>query len=623
MIGHRRALPHATPPARVTRKGLRDAARLFAYILPFRSKLIVALACMLVASLTSLAFPYLAGRLIDSAAHGLGREAASGLVTGRGIDRTGVLLLFVLAIQGVCTFAQSYWLAEVGEHSVASLRRDVYSRLLRLPLAFFVQRRVGELASRITADLSQIQASLTGAVPQLLGQSVMLAGGLTLIALTSVKLTLVMLSSVPVVIGLTVAFGKFIHKLSSEIQDRLADTNVVVEETLHGIATVKAFTNEPLETSRYQAGTARLTETTLRGARYQAAFGAFVLLGGFGSMVLVIWYGIRLVEARELTIGDVTRFMLYTMFMGGAIGGLARLYGDLQRVLGVTQRVRELLQEAPEELGDKPLDGQEPFGSAMVAPARISGDLAFQSVVFAYPSRKNVAVLRNLSLAAKPGQRIALVGPSGAGKSTIIALLQRFYDPDFGRVLIDGQDSRNYRLHDLRGQMALVPQDVLLFGGTIAENIAYGRPGATLAEIEDAARKGNAHAFITSFPDGYQTFVGERGITLSTGQRQRIAIARAVLRNPAILILDEATSSLDSESEHLVQQALDELMNGRTSVIVAHRLSTVRRADCIYVIKDGETVEAGTHEQLLAQPGGLYRNFLELQLGPITPPRSI
>jgi ATP-binding cassette subfamily B protein len=300
----------------------------------------------------------------------------------------------------------------------------------------------------------------------------------------------------------------------------------------------------------------------------------------------------------------MTRFLLYTMYIGGAIGGSVRLYGELQRTVGATQRVRELLREEPEDAGDAVAD---PAGG------RIAGDIAFDNVTFAYPSRKEVNVLRNLSLTARAGQRIALVGPSGAGKSTLVSLLLRFYDADSGRVLIDGRDSRDYHLRQLRGLMAVVPQDVLLFGGTIADNIAYGRPGAGAAEIEDAARKANAHEFIAGFPEGYRTVVGERGVQLSGGQRQRVAIARAILRDPAILILDEATSSLDSESEGLVQQALDALMRGRTSLIIAHRLSTVRRADCIFVIKEGEVVEAGTHAELLARPEGVYRTLSELQ----------
>jgi ABC-type multidrug transport system fused ATPase/permease subunit len=595
-------------PARLTRAGLRQASGLFAYVWPYRRKLFAGTACLLLSSLTGLAFPYFTGRLIDSAQHNQEAAAAGGWLGGTvSVNVVALLLIAALAMQAVCSFFQTYWLAEVGERSLADLRRDTYARLIRLPLGFFAQRRVGELASRITADLSQVQSTLTGAIPQFAGQLLAMTGALVLILLTSPRLTLVMLASVPLMAGLTAAFGRLIRRISRQTQDRLADTNVVVEETLQGIAVVKAFTNEGYETSRYRAGITAFIGTALRGARYQAAFGSFVTLALFGSIVLVLWYGSHLVQAGKLTFGGMTQFMLYTMYIGGAISGFARMYGELQRLVGATQRIRELFQELPEAV-----NGASPESPG--APARISGEIALEAVRFSYPSRKEVTVLRDLSLTAKAGQRIALVGPSGAGKSTIVSLLLRFYDPDAGRVLLDGRDVRSYPLPWLRGQMAIVPQDVLLFGGTIAENIAYGRPGAGQAEIEDAARKANAHEFIAGFPDGYQTVVGERGIQLSGGQRQRVAIARALLRDPAILILDEATSSLDSESERLVQQALDTLMLGRTCVIIAHRLSTVRRADRIYVIKEGEMVEAGTHEELRSQPGGVYRTLSELQL---------
>jgi ATP-binding cassette subfamily B protein len=597
------------PPARLTWGALREAARLFAYLLPYRRKFIAAHLGLLVSSLAGLAFPFFTGRLIDGASRGL-----AGAITGAGwgldaasIDTTALLLVLVLAVQALGSSLQSYWITEVGERSLADLRRDTYGRLIRLPMAFFAQRRVGELTSRLAADLSLLQQTLTGSGPQFLGQLVMLAGGLVLITLTSGRLTLVMLGSVPVVIGLAVAFGRRTRKVSFEARERLADTNVVVEETLQGIASVKAFANEEYETNRYRAGIERFIGVVLRGARYQGAFTAFMTFAGFGSVVLVIWYGARLVEGGALTFGDLTQFLMYTMFIAGAVGGFARLYGELQRAVGATQRVRELLQETPEESG-----GPTPTADGA---GRLAGDIAFEGVTFSYPSRKEVSVLRNLSLTAKAGQRIALVGPSGAGKSTIVSLLLRFYDPDAGRVLIDGRDARDYSLRRLRDQMAIVPQDVLLFGGTVADNIAYGRPGASPAEIEEAARQANAHDFIAAFPAGYQTVVGERGVQLSGGQRQRVAIARAILRDPAVLILDEATSSLDSESERLVQQALDKLMEGRTSIIIAHRLSTLRRADCIYVVKEGEVVESGTRAALLARPDGSYRRLSELQFG--------
>ncbi len=619
MARHRR--PHDSmddeAPVPITAEGFREVVRLFAYARPHRRKFVAGQVCLLVSTLAGLAFPYFTGRLIDAAQ----RDARVAALTARlpasslDVNTIAMVLLLALAVQAVCSYFQTYWLTEVGERSLADLRRDVYGHLIRLPMTFFSQRRVGELGSRLSADLAMIQGTMTGAIPMLLGQVIVMVGGLTLITLTSGRLTLVMLSSLPVAIGLAMIFGKRAHRVARDAQDKLADTNVIVEETLQGIASVKAFTNEDYETDRYRDGVGSMIEVALRGARYQGAFGAFITFVLFGSIIPTMWYGARLVESGALTFGGMTQFLLYTTYLGGSMGQFGRLYGEWQRTMGATQRVRDLLLEKPEELDVRPSveTGSTTGFAGSFGP--IIGDVSFERVTFSYPSRPGVTVLQDLSLSAQAGQRIALVGPSGAGKSTIVSLLLRFYDPDSGRILIDGRDARDYPLHGLRSRMAIVPQDVLLLGGTIAENIAYGRPGATIDEIEDAARQANAHDFIAGFPDGYRTLVGDRGVKVSGGQRQRVAIARAILRDPAILILDEATSSLDSESESLVQQALDRLMRGRTSVIIAHRLATVRRADCIFVIKDGQVFESGTHEQLTAREGGLYRTLSELQFG--------
>jgi ABC-type multidrug transport system fused ATPase/permease subunit len=606
------------PPARITGESLHEAARLLRYLLPYRAKFAAAQACLLISTLAGLTFPYFTGRLIDSAQRAIVAvpQPTNGSLTEQSASSIALVLVLVVAVQAACSFFQTYWVAEACERSLVDLRQDIYSHLISLPMVFFTQRRVGELASRLGSDLTIIQGLLTVVAPQFLSQLTVLVGGIVLIALTSVRLTLVMLISLPVVIGMTAVFGRATRAVSREAQDKLADTNVVVEETLQGIASVKAYTNEGFEVARYRAGIQALIGAVLRGARYQGALAAFVMFALFGSIVLVMWYGAVLVEARQLTFGQLTQFFLYTMYIGGTIGNSARLLGELQRIVGATQRVRELLREPTEEAGaaSSSAPGKADAGSS--SHRRLTGDVVFESVTFSYPSRREATVLRDLSLHANAGERIALVGPSGAGKSTIVSLLLRFYDPDSGRVLIDGRDARDYPLRGLREHMAIVPQDVLLFGGTIADNIAYGRPGASLPEIEEAARNANAHDFIVGFPEGYQTLVGDRGVKLSGGQRQRVAIARAILRNPAILILDEATSSLDSESESLVQHALDSLMQGRTSVIIAHRLATVRRADHIFVIKEGQVVESGTHDQLLTRESGLYRTLSELQFDP-------
>ncbi len=588
------------PKAKLDRESIRQALDLFKYLRPYSGRFGAAMASLFTGSLLTLAFPYLAGNIVDAAAH----AAQTGALSS--VNRTALLLIGVLAVQSSLAFFHALSFATVGQKSLVDLRRDTYGRLITLPMSFFAQRRVGELASRLSADLIQIEDTLITILPQFLRQTTLLLGGIALIAVTSLKLTGIMLVSLPVLTVVAVVFGRRTRKFSREAQDRLADTATIVEETLQGIVNVKAFSNESYELRRYDAGLGRFLEATLRGARLRAAFIAFILFSLFGSIVLVLWSGARLLQAGEITFGDLTRFILYTTFVAGAMGQFAELYSQLQKAIGATQRVRELLRETGEVQAAL---GPVPASSL----GRLRGEVEFDQVHFTYPSRQGVEVLHAVSFSVTSGQRVALVGPSGAGKSTLISLLLRLYDPSHGCLRIDGRDARDYRLHELRGQMSMVPQEVLLFGGTIAENIAYGKPDATATEIEQAARQANAHGFIQAFPEQYQTLVGDRGIKLSGGQRQRIAIARAILKNPAILILDEATSSLDSESERLIQEALETLMQGRTSFIIAHRLATVRHVDRIIVIDGGRVVESGTHDELCALEGGVYRRLAAMQ----------
>jgi ATP-binding cassette subfamily B protein len=608
--------PDDLPKAPINRQTLREAAQLLGYVRPYWLKLSAALVCLAVGSLLGLAFPYLAGNLVDAALLRLQDRTVKDW--RQDVNLVAIGLVVVLAFQAIFAFLRALWFIEVGERSLADLRRDTYARLVRLPMSFHTARRVGELASRISADLATIRDTLIDGIPHLLREAVLLVGGLTLIAITSLRLTGVMLVSFPVLMIIAVLFGKVIRRIAKEVQDRLADSNVIVEETLQNIASVKAFANEPFEEGRYRAALAVYLEAAIRGAFFEGAFISFIIFALFGSIVLVLWYGASMVFAGQLEVGELTRFMLLTVYVGGAVGSFAQLYSQLQRMLGASQRVRELLRETqefdePRNTGVSPV--MEARGeSPVLRVPRLRGEVRFEDVRFRYPSRPEVPVLRDVSLTARAGQRVALVGPSGAGKSTIVSMLLRFYAPESGRILIDDRDAQEYDLHALRSQMAVVPQDVILFGGTIAENIAYGKPGASQKEIEDAARKANAHEFIVVFPDGYQTKVGERGVQLSGGQRQRVAIARAILRDPAILLLDEATSSLDSENERLVLQALDRLMEGRTAIVIAHRLSTIRGADRIFVIKDGSVVESGSHAELMGQHDGVYRNLSSLQL---------
>jgi ATP-binding cassette subfamily B protein len=609
MSGHRELDEDDLPRAPINLQTLREAGQLLAYVRPYWLKLSAALVCLTVGGLLGLGFPYLAGNLVDAALFRLEKKVTT--VWWQDVNFVALGLIIVLAFQAGFAFLRALWFIEVGERSLADLRKDTYARLVRLPMGFHSARRVGELASRISADLAHIRDTLIDGIPHLLREAVLLVGGIALIALTSLRLTGVMLLSVPVLMVIAVLFGNVIRRIAKQVQDRLADSNVIVEETLQNIASVKAFANERFEEGRYRSALAVYLQAAIRGAFFEGAFISFIVFALFGSIVLVLWYGVQLVLDEQMTVGDLTRFMLLTMYVAGAAGSFAELYSQIQRMLGASQRVRELLRETPE-----PSDGSGQL-------PHLRGEVVFDNIAFRYPSRPEVPVLRGVSLTAQAGQRIALVGPSGAGKSTVVSLLLRFYPPEGGHIFIDGRDAWDYDLHALRSRMAVVPQDVILFGGTIAENIAYGRPGASQAEIEDASRKANAHDFITAFPDGYQTRVGERGVQLSGGQRQRVAIARAILRDPAILLLDEATSSLDAESESLVMQALDRLMEGRTAIVIAHRLSTVRGADCIFVLKDGSVVESGTHDELMDRPNGVYRNLSLLQLEAPSPPTRV
>ncbi len=637
------------PKAPLNRENLRQTLALFRYVRPYRARFFAGLATLFVSASLGLAFPLLAGSLIDAALHPA--NAILPVLGAVSLNRVALLLGCSVTLQALASFNSSLAFNRVGQSALADLRRDCYRRLISLPMAFFGSRRVGELTSRVSTDIAQIEGALIDALPQMCRQVVFLLGGITMIAFTSGRLTALMLGTLPLLIAAAVFFGRRLRRYSRETQDQLAATNTIVEETLQAIASVKAFANEAFELGRYERANARVLAAALGAARWRAVFVAFFIVALFGGIMIVLWFGARLLQAGQISPGELTRFVLYTTFVAGAMGQAAELFSQVQKTVGATQRVRELLREpveieispreargpdaggrTPESGFQKPVAGTQGVSLPVTRslspvppssdhplsghlPIRLKGEVAFEGVSFRYPARPEVAVLHDVSLAVRPGERLALVGPSGAGKSTLTALLLRFYDPENGRLLIDGRDARDYPLSWLRGQMAIVPQDFLLFGGTIAENIVYGRPGADDAAIREAARLANADEFISAFPEGYATLVGDRGIKLSGGQRQRVAIARAILKNPAILILDEATSSLDSESERLVQVALDRLMQGRTTFIIAHRLATIRNADRIAVIDGGRVVELGTHDELSARPEGLYRRLSTLQFG--------
>jgi ABC transporter fused permease/ATP-binding protein len=588
------------PKVKITKESLKEALLIFSYLKPYRLKFTTGLIFIALSGATTMSIPYMLKQLIDSA------HAISDGHIARAPGTIALLTVGILSIQMIFSFMRIYLFTSVGENALADMRKDIYQRLIMMPMDFFAQRRVGELSSRISSDLSQIQDAVSFVLAEILRGILTLMIGLGLIFYISTQLTLIMLSVVPVIVVVAVTFGKRIRKLARRAQDQLADSNIIVQETLQGINNVKAFSNEWYELNRYTGSIRKVVKLAVSNARFRGLFVSFLMFSIFGAIVLVVWYGAGLMQQGHLSFGDLTAFVVYTAFVGGSMAGFADLYSQLQKTLGATQRVRELLRGIPEDIDIN----KEPLKEEY----KLTGAVELQHIAFNYPSRKEITVLKDISLTAERGQHIAIVGSSGAGKSTLISLLLRFYQPDAGILLFDGRDASAIPLSQLRRQMALVPQDVMLFGGTIYENILYGNPDASRQEVEEAARKANSHDFIKSFPEGYETVVGERGIMLSGGQRQRIAIARAILKDPVILILDEATSSLDSESEALVQEALENLMENRTSFVIAHRLSTIRNADKIIVLEQGIIKESGTHQELVSLEDGLYKSFSKLQL---------
>lgn len=580
---------------RIDKQSLHKLTGIFRFSLPYKAWFIAGLVSLALSSVTLLAFPYFAGKLLDLAS---GKPVAY----FTSINQVALALLAILFVQAAFSFTRVYTFSIVSERSLADLRKTVYRKLLWLPLGFFDQRRVGELMSRITSDVGTLSEMFSFTLAEMLRQLLTLIFGTAVIFYLAPKLTGFMLLSFPVLVILALIFGRFIRSLSKKTQDKLADANVIVEESLQSISVVKAFTNESFEIGRYSNALNEVVRVAIRTARFRGLFISFIIFALFGGIVAVGWYGASLVQTNEITVGELFSFVIYTSFIGGSIAGLGDIYTQLQRAIGASERLLEILDEK-DEADDR---GSDLSNSA--------GEITFEKVFFSYPTRTEYVVLKDLNFKISPGEKVALVGKSGSGKSTIINLLMRFYPIENGSIAIDGEPIHRFNLTSYRKNIAIVPQEVLLFGGTIQENIGYGKPGASLDEIRIAARKANALEFIDSFPEGFNTVVGERGVKLSGGQRQRVAIARAILKDPAILILDEATSSLDAQSEVLVQEALEKLMENRTTVIIAHRLSTIKKVDRIFVIDEGRLAEVGTHADLTRLEEGIYSNLLRLQL---------
>ncbi len=614
---------------KVSKEGFNKALSIFRFTLPYKGTFAIGFIFLILSQITSMSIPLLMGQMVGAivSPQSSGNQAApampsSGITeklahifnpnsTQLTLNNVTFLFVILLTLQAAFSFFRVYTFTRVSEQSMRDLRKTLYTKIITLPIPFFEKNRVGELMSRITTDITQLQDVLSITLAEFFRQIFTLVGGIILISFLSSKLTLFMLMTFPFLVVAAIIFGRFIRKNSKKVQDELASTNIIVEETLQSINVVKAFTNEDLEVKRYGLSVQKVVDYALKAATFRGGFISFIIFVLFGGVVGVVWYGGNLVLQGELAFKDLFTFIIYTGFIGGSVGGLGDMYAQIQRTIGASERILEILEEQSEV-------SVEPKVESIKSENDKSHNtnfpkIKYQNVAFSYPSRPDMQVLKDISFEVKSGEKIALVGYSGAGKSTIVQLLMRYYKLSGGKILVDGKNINDYDLTDLRKKIAIVPQEVMLFGGTIYENIAYGNPQAAENEVIEAAKKANAFDFINSFPEGFQTIVGERGVKLSGGQRQRVAIARAILKDPAILILDEATSALDSESEKLVQDALDRLMQNRTTIIIAHRLATIRNVDTIYVLKEGEISESGSHDKLLLIENGIYSGLVKLQ----------
>jgi len=574
---------------------LKRTISIFRYILPYKWLFAINMILLAITSLTSLAVPYFTGYLID-VAQGIEENFSS-------VNEVALIMAGILLLQAILSFIRIIVQTKFTQRAIVDLRSDLYNKIITLPMSFLNQNRVGELTSRLSNDVTTLNEAFSSTVPQFVRQLFIMIVGIIVLGMLNLKLTLIMLATIPIMVIFAFIFGRFIRRISKQRQDKLAESNTVVEETLQAIQSVKSFTNELFESLRYKGKIEDVYRLAIKASYYRAFFIVFITVGFLGAVVFILWQAGLMLSNQIITPGDFVQFIMLTIFIAGSIAGVGESLTAIQRTIGATDRIEELLDEQSELV-----IGKEK-GKDFIFQEKIR----FNNVGFTYPGERDAQVLKQVDFTIKKGQKVALVGSSGAGKSTIAQLLLRFYDAIEGEILIDDVDIKNMDISAYRNNVGFVPQEVLLFGGTIRENIQYGNLDADENDLIAAAKQANAWEFIDKSPQGLDTIVGERGVQLSGGQKQRVAIARALLKNPPILILDEATSALDAESEHLVQTALEHLMEERTTLIIAHRLSTVRHADEILVIDNGRIIEQGNHN-LLMEENGVYSNLVDLQL---------
>lgn len=589
---------------KVTKESIQKAKGIFTYLRPYRLQFLIGWIFLALSTSAGLVFPFLMGQLLGSgSAKPKNLEESVRLIDLNNVNTIAILLFILFGVQSLFSYFRVVIFTNVTENALRDVRKSAFNKLIYMPMDFFNQNKVGELTSRLSSDIVQIQDTLKTTISEFFRQIIMIVGGITFLFFLSWKLALIMLGTVPVMAIIAVFFGRFIRNLSKKAQDQAASSNSIIEEALSGISNVKSFTNEGFVLSKYMKAIEEIRTLNIKSGVWRGLFISFIIFCLFGAIVFIVWQGLLMTQGPhpELSSQSFYSFIMFTIMMGASIGSLPDLYASIQKSIGATENLMNIINSPSEK---ETLIGTE--------QPEINGEISFEHVEFSYPQRNDIKVLNDISFKANVNDTIALVGTSGSGKSTISSLLLKYYTITSGAIQFNGTPIEKIDTHYLRSKMAIVPQEVILFGGSIRENIAFGNTDADEAAIIAAAKQANAWEFISSFPEGLETEVGDRGIQLSGGQKQRIAIARAIIKNPTILILDEATSALDSESEKLVQDALDKLMVGRTSIVIAHRLSTVRNANQILVIQQGEIAEKGTHDELIAL-NGHYSKLVELQ----------